>query len=48
MEDMGYEVRDIQKAAAHASITTTEGYLNQHRDRLSDARLPLPQRPKNV
>jgi integrase len=44
MERLGYNVREIQKAAAHASITTTEGYLDQHRDRLSDARLPLPQR----
>lgn len=44
MERLGYDVREIQKAAAHASITTTEGYLDQHRDRLSDARLPLPPR----
>ena len=44
MERLGYNVREIQKAAAHASITTTEGYLDQHRDRLSDARLPLPPR----
>jgi integrase len=44
MERLGYDVREIQKAAAHASITTTEGYLDQHRDRLSDARLPLPTR----
>jgi len=44
VERLGYNVRDIQKAAAHASITTTEGYLDQYRDRLSDARLPLPPR----
>jgi integrase len=44
MERLGYDVREIQRAAAHASITTTEGYLDQHRDRLSDARLPLPPR----
>lgn len=46
MEELGAEVRVIQKAAAHASITTTEGYLEQHRENLSDFRLPLPDRPK--
>lgn len=46
MEDAGVDLREIQKAAVHASVTTTEGYLEQHRDRLSDVRLPLPSRPK--
>jgi integrase len=45
MEKAGYDIREIQKAAVHSSVTTTEGYLEQHRDRLSDARVPLPQRP---
>lgn len=44
MEKMGFDLREIQKSAAHASVTTTEGYLEQHRDRLSDARILLPPR----
>ncbi len=44
METMGFDVREIQKRAVHTSVTTTEGYLDQYRDRLSDARLPLPER----
>lgn len=46
MEDAGHSLREIQKSAVHASVTTTEGYLDQHRDRLSDVRLVLPVRPK--
>lgn len=44
-EDVGADMREIQKAAVHASLTTTEGYLEQHRDRLVDVRLQLPQKP---
>jgi len=44
MEKMGIPLREIQLAAAHSTITTTEGYLDQHRERLSDVRLPLPPR----
>jgi integrase len=44
MEKLGYDVREIQLAATHTSVTTTEGYLDQYRERLSDARLPLPKR----
>lgn len=46
MELAGVDLREIQKAAVHASVTTTEGYLEQHRTRLSDIRLPLPERSK--
>jgi integrase len=46
MERMGYTLREIQKAAAHTDQSTTEGYLNQHRDSLSDARIFLPETPK--
>lgn len=46
MEKAGYDMREIQKAAVHSSVTTTEGYLEQHRDRLSDARIPLPEKTK--
>lgn len=46
MEAAGYSLRDIQLSAAHASVTTTEGYLEQHRDRISEAAIDLPQRPK--
>lgn len=45
MERMGVDMREIQKVAAHSTIATTEGYLEQHRDRLSDVRMPLPNRP---
>jgi len=41
---LGYGVREIQKSAAHAWMTTTEEYLNQYRDRLSDIHMPLPPR----
>lgn len=44
METLGYGVREIQKSAAHASMTTTEVYLDQYRDRLSDVHMPLPPR----
>jgi len=46
MERMEFNVREIQKSAGHTNMATTEGYLNQHRDRHSDARLMLPERPK--
>jgi integrase len=46
MEKAGHSLRDIQTRAVHASVTTTEGYLDQHRDSVSDVRLPLPARPK--
>ena len=46
MESLGFDVREIQLSAAHANMSTTEGYLEQYRARLSDARLPLPFRPK--
>lgn len=46
VERMGFNVREIQKAAAHTNMATTEGYLNQHRDRHSDARFLVPERPK--
>ena len=41
-EDVGADMREIQKAAVHASLTTTEGYLEQHRDRLVEVRLLIP------
>jgi integrase len=44
MEKLGFDLREIQKVATHSSVTTTEGYLDQHRERLSDARIPLPER----
>ena len=45
METLGADMREIQKSAAHAMMGTTEGYLEQYRDRLSDFRMPLPERP---
>lgn len=42
MEDMGADMREIQRAAAHADMATTEGYLEQYRSRLVDVRMSLP------
>lgn len=42
MERQGAEPRDIQRSAAHAIMSTTEGYLEQYRQRMSDFRLAEP------
>lgn len=42
MEAAGYDLREIQRSAAHATISTTEGYLEQHRSRTSEAVIHLP------
>lgn len=44
MESLGADLRDIQNSAAHATMGTTEIYLDQYRDRLSSFRMPLPHR----
>ena len=44
MEQAGYSLREIQLAAAHTDVSTTEGYLNQHRSAVSDAVIYLPGR----
>lgn len=44
MEAAGYSLREIQLAAAHSDVSTTEGYINQHRPRVSDAVISLPER----
>jgi integrase len=46
MEDAGHDLREIQKSAAHTTSATTEGYLNQYRDRVSNAVTLLPAKPK--
>lgn len=46
LERMGVGIREIQKRAVHTTLATTEGYLDQYRDRLSDVRLGLPERKK--
>ena len=48
MERLGFNVREIQKAAAHThEHRDNRGlYLNQHRERHSDARLLVLERPK--
>lgn len=38
----GMSLEDLQDAAAHASITTTEGYIKQREVRVSRLALPLP------
>lgn len=46
MENAGHDLREIQKAAAHTTSATTEGYLNQYRDRVSNAVTTLPTKSK--
>lgn len=46
MEDAGHDLREIQKAAAHTTSAMTEGYLNQYRDRVSNAVTALPEKSK--
>jgi integrase len=41
-EQMGYNVDELRKAAAHTSVETTEGYLGQYRQVVSNVRLTLP------
>lgn len=48
MKKLGFSEGEIQLAAAHTTFATTQGYLNQHRDRHSNARLPLPERPAKL
>lgn len=43
-KQQGYTIEDLQLAYAHTDITTTQGYVNQHRDRLSAVRLSLPEK----
>ena len=45
MERAGFDKHEIQMSAVHSTFTTTEGYLEQHRDHVSDARLLPPGRP---
>ena len=46
LEAAGCDLREIQKVAVHSTSATTEGYLDQHRDRLSSVAIPLPQKQK--
>lgn len=46
MERAGYPVEKIREAAAHTTTGQTEDYLNQHRERFSDAVIDVPKRPK--
>jgi site-specific recombinase XerD len=45
MEKAGHPIEKIREAAAHTSTDTTEGYLNQHRERFSTIVLEPPARP---
>lgn len=47
MESAGHDLREIQKAAAHTTSAMTEGYLNQYRDRVSNAVTALPDKPSD-
>lgn len=44
MEKAGYSLEAIRRAAAHTTTAMTEHYLNQHRERVSEARLQMPTR----
>jgi len=44
LERAGYSLEAIRRAAAHTTTAMTEHYLNQHRDRVSAARLRMPER----
>lgn len=46
MEKAGHGLREIQTAAVHSTSGTTEVYLDQYRERVSDARQLLPARPQ--
>jgi integrase len=42
MESLGADRKDIQMSAAHSIGATTEMYLEQYRERVSDFRMPAP------
>ncbi|MBI3372171.1 MAG: hypothetical protein HY017_10505 [Betaproteobacteria bacterium] len=42
----GYDNEELQVAAAHSSVATTEGYLRQYAEPLSRIELTLPMRRK--
>ena len=44
-ERQGYTLRQLQLGLAHTSITTTEGYVQQHKTPVSEVALRLPERP---
>lgn len=46
MEAQGYDLKAIQLSAAHTKRGQTEDYLNQYRDRVSDAVILPPKREK--
>lgn len=43
-ERAGYTIEELKTAAAHASVTTTEGYVKTYREPVSKVRLSLPSR----
>lgn len=43
----GYTLEQLKVALAHTSITTTEGYVQQHSTPVSEVRLQLPNRPNS-
>lgn len=46
METAGYNLKEIQLSAAHTEQGQTESYLNQYRDRVSNAEIFPPKREK--
>ena len=41
----GYSLEQLKAALAHTSVTTTEGYVQQHTTPISEVSLKLPKRP---
>jgi integrase len=43
---LGYSLDDIQIAAAHTDVTTTQDYIRDHDKRVSKVHLPMPPKAK--
>lgn len=46
-ERAGYRIEELKTAAAHSSVTTTEGYLKTYREPVSRVELRLPTRQRS-
>jgi len=44
---LGHPLEDLRKAAAHTTMSTTEGYLDQYRQVVSPVTMVLPERKKS-
>jgi hypothetical protein len=44
-KEQGYSLEELKIGLAHTSVTTTEGYVQQHSTPVSQVTLRLPRRP---